>query len=98
MAQERPPYNFLPPQMTVFDQDGKWISRDPDSGMNCSSFVAAVFASFNIPLVQSQTWPVGLPEDIQDQTALVCRLLNSSDPSRRAQACKISPQIGKHPR
>jgi hypothetical protein len=98
LTQDKPPYNFLPPNMTVFDTNGKWISRDPDSGMNCSSFVVAVFESFNTPLVKVSTWPVGLPLDVQEQTALVAILFTSTNPNDASQALKISPQIGKHPR
>jgi len=95
---QRPPYNLLSPDGVTFDSDGYWICRDPEAGMNCSSFVIAVFSSFNIPLVNAATWPIGLQQDIEEQTTLVCTLLNSDNPDDRQQAFKISPQIGKHPR
>jgi hypothetical protein len=98
LARRRPPYNFLSPDNTDFDSEGNWICRDPDSGMNCSSFVVAVFQKYNIPLANVRTWPLGLPQDVEEQTALVRQLLNSEDPAARAQAVKISPQIGRHPR
>lgn len=98
MTLEKPPYNMLSLGSPVFDSRGIWISRDPDRGMNCSSFVIAVFASFNMPLVNVTTWPIGLPEDVQEQTALVQIMLSTNNPSDRAQALKISPQIGKYPR
>lgn len=98
MAQKRPPYVLKAADPTAFDKDGNWVSRDPDSGFNCSSFVIAVFASYNHSLVKPETWPIGLTQDIQEQTILVCKLLNSSEPKDRAQAIKISPQIGKYPR
>lgn len=94
----KPPYNLLSAENTQFDSAGVWVSRDPDGGMNCSSFVAAVFQSYNCPLVNVQTWPVGLPRDIQEQTDLVCKFVNSVSQEDRKQAYKMSPQIGRHAR
>jgi hypothetical protein len=98
LAQNRPPYDLLAANPDAFDKDGNWVPRDPDVGFNCSSFVIGVFAAYNHPLVKPETWPIGLPQDIQEQTSLVCKLLNSREPRDRAQAIKISPQIGKYPR
>lgn len=98
IAKQQPPYNLLEADPKLFDKKGNWISRDPDSGFNCSSFVIAVFHSYNIKLVRIETWPIGLEQDIEEQTKLVCALMTSPRPQDRAQAIKISPQIGKFPR
>jgi hypothetical protein len=99
LEKKQPPYNLLAADPTVFDGQGNWVSRDPDAGLNCSSFVVAVFHSFSSKrLVRIETWPVGLPQDIQEQTVLVCTMMHSGRPQDHAQALKLALQIGKHPR
>ncbi len=97
-SQRQPPYNLLAANPALFDQSGRWVSTDPDVGLNCSSFVVSVFHSYNVPLVRIGTWPVGLPKDIQEQTTLVYKMMHSGRPQDHAQSLKIALQIGKHPR
>jgi hypothetical protein len=97
-AVRRPPYNLHNPDAFWFDPQGDWFCCDPDVGMTCSSFVVAVFASYGHPLVDASTSPVGLPDDVAEQIDLLCTMRQSTVAADRAQAIKIAPEIGRHPR
>jgi len=54
-----------------FTQAGAYITRDLGHGLTCGTFVMAVFATYNIPLLKIGEWPPASVEDQRWQTGQI---------------------------
>lgn len=57
-----------------FTGDGEYVPPENADGHTCSSFVADIFASLGVPLVDLTTWTLENPENEAWKDAVVCLL------------------------
>lgn len=73
---------------------GEVILPSGATGMSCSTFVAHLLRSFGIQLLDMSSWRMDRPGDRERQQQLVAWLSSHYDADYRAQAVRITPQIG----
>lgn len=66
----RVPYGFSSPN-DFFDMSGRVLKGRAKVGLTCASFVLAVFAAANLPLVKIETWPAAGRKDMLRQKKLL---------------------------
>jgi hypothetical protein len=57
---------------------------DAGTGLTCSSFVALVFDSLHLPILNEATWPTDRPEDAQWRENIIALLVAGGMPPERA--------------
>jgi len=90
------PYNLKYDEDVDFDTDTGTVRFGPEStGLNCATFVLAVFRSASNPLVSTVGWPAASTEDVTIQTGFINRLLDDpNDPTAAQQARIINSEVG----
>ncbi|MEX2174142.1 MAG: hypothetical protein WD872_07255 [Pirellulaceae bacterium] len=89
------PYSLKHDEDVAFDErTGEVKFGNEDSGLNCATFVVAVFRCAGHPLINSKGWPKASIDDIAIQKQSVRSMLDSSDPDIQQQGRKNSRDIG----
>lgn len=90
------PYGF--DRCVTFDAEGDLVTPDPDAGLTCATFVAAVFQRAGFQLVALDTWESGTVERCKDDIARqeeIIATLGTDDHQRAAslRACIRAPHL-----
>ena len=90
------PYNLKYDEDVDFDPNTGAVRFGPEStGLNCATFVLAVFRSVSNPLVTMVGWPPASAQDRSIQTGFINRLLDDpNDRSAAAQARRVNAEVG----
>jgi hypothetical protein len=92
----RIPYNLKHDTECEFDENGNYVPKPGETGLNCATFVLTVFRSAGTLLVDTTTWIIReSPErevDVSAQSRFVSQLARK--PQTREQAERVRSEIG----
>lgn len=57
------PYSINFEPGPYFDPSGKFIKSEPGAGLTCATFVLALFADFQLALIDVESWPINRDSD-----------------------------------